>query len=501
MAKKMVDFGAAIKTMALLTAVMLFSIPMILASAALGGVIMAAAKATAGVGAAVILGAIAVGVFVIAGFLTGSALVLLGAMATVVAAAGSIDKEKAKGVFDLLSSFLSGIVSPFATIIQASSGITGLFAGLFGVSPVQQATGFIQDIVKMIIDKIIPQIFAPLAKMTIPGGIDLLKAKISVIASVADLIASLGKASASMGKVAVSAGQGYIFDNPKVMTDMMDKMTKVLQIMIPGVKSIIFELKDIFNIKLDENQAKAMPAIAQIIAAIASLSSAVSKPLGMLGNLDPSVFENPQKIKQLFSGISGVLKSMFDGMSKELPGLITKMANMVAGLKFPKDADKSMAALSNMMEAVHKMMIVANGLNQEEKLQNLKDLGGNLNTIQASITDVTKFAQKVKASGDIKTIQSVIKEVENVEKLLESLPGIDAGAAKLKQVGNALAFNGVKTIKLETAPLQLNLKLNVTMDAKDVAVGLMGPEPDGAKPYFKVNEAWRDSRGQLEFME
>jgi len=501
MAKKMVDFGAAMKTMALLTAVMLFSIPMILASAALGGVIMAAANATGGIGAGVILAAIAIGVLVIAGFLTGSALALLGAMATVVAAAGTIDKEKAKGIFDLLSSFLKGIVSPFATIIEASSGITGLLAGLFGVSPIQQATGFIQDIVQLIIDKIIPQIFTPLAKLTIPGGVDLLKAKISVIASVADLIASLGKTSASMGKVAVSAGQGYIFDNPKIMKDMMDKMTKVLKVIIPGVKSIIFELKDMLSIKLDENQTKAMPAIAQIIGAVASVTGAVSKPLGMLGNLDPSVFENPQKIKQLFSGISGVLKSMFDGMSKELPGLITKMANMVAGLKFPKDADKSMAALSNMMEAVHKMMIVANGLNQEEKLQNLKDLGGNLDTIRTSITDVTKFAQKVKASGDIKTIQSVIKEVESIETLLEKLPGIDAGAAKLKQVGNALAFNGVKTVKLETAPLQLNLKLNVTMDAKDVAVGLMGPEPDGSKPYFKPNDAWRDSRGQLEFME
>ena len=393
------------------------------------------------------------------------------------------------------------MVEPFTTIIGAAGGITGIMASAFGLNPLQQAVKFTTDIVDIVIKKIMPQIFKPLAKMTIPGNLELLRGKVNLLSAVGDLISSLGNVGAGMADKAIEAGQGYIFDNPDIMKSMMDKMTNVLKIMIPGVKSIIHELRDVLSIELDENQAKAMPAIAQIISAIASLSAAVSKPLGMLGNLDPSVFENPQKIKELFSGISGVLKSMFAGMSKELPNLISSLASMVAGLKFPKGADKNMAALSSMMEAVHKMMIVANGLNQEEKLQNLKDLGGNLNTIQASITDVTKFAQKVKSSGDIKTIQSVIKEVENVEKLLESLPGIDAGAAKLKQVGNALAFNGVKTIKLETAPLQLNLKLNVTMDAKDVAVGLMGPEPDGAKPYFKVNEAWRDSRGQLEFME
>ena len=154
-----------------------------------------------------------------------------------------------------------------------------------------------------------------------------------------------------------------------------------------------------------------------------------------------------------------------------------------------------------MMEAVHKMMIVANGLNQEEKLQNLKDLGSNLNTISKSITDVTRFAQKVQKSGDLKTIKNVVKEIESIETLLEKLPGIDAGAAKLKQVGNALAFDGVKTVKLETAPLQLNLKLNVTMDAQDVAIGLMGKEADDSKPYFVPNASWRNKYDAMENME
>ena len=46
--------------------------------------------------------------------------------------------------------------------------------------------------------------------------------------------------------------QGFIFDNTDIMKSMMDKMTDVLKIMIPGVKGIIHELRDVLKIKLDE---------------------------------------------------------------------------------------------------------------------------------------------------------------------------------------------------------------------------------------------------------
>ena len=334
----------------------------------------------------------------------------------------------------------SDLTSYKAAVTMSSQldAIKGFLLGEGGL--LKSITRELPDIVKSINDITVLKGMSPKELETLGKKAELVGTMVSAITSLVGTFSDVAKSAASIGATK-TVEEGFINDvvtesvEMQKITDFLPTFTTIFN----NVKALIPALVESFN---------GLPAI------------------DLKGSKDPTerIKGISDAIDAMMSGINNITK-MFPGMKtedlkkmdEELTAKLTSTKNVISSA-----GDIMKSILTKFTELPALDVVKLGGLN--EGLGLIGNIGEYASDIEAATKALDTFtkAQLTTSIGD------TVKAINTIDAQLASLDRINMHA-RFEKVGKALALKP-DSLKIENKPVNINIQLNFTMDAKDLAM-------------------------------
>ena len=297
-----------------------------------------------------------------------------------------------------------------------------------------------------------------------------------------EIIGSLIKSVSDLGNLAISAGQ---LDNAsKALDPKAQGAIKMMGEFISGLKTTIVELITTLAglaVNWKKKDLEKISSMGSLIGSIAQLAGALVGPLGEMAKIQsdertwyggkggPDAVE---KINTVSNSLGTIIKSIKDNL---IP-----LVKDIAGIQLPAGTDKNKAEIiSTLLSSISS---VANAMTEITKIDP-KVLGNN-SILKTTLIDFTwplsylkEFMPKYVGYIDEFTaykdktlaplVTAIVEDIKTVNTALESLGDIKMDAT-IEKIGKDLGIKD-SVIKLERKPITMNVQLNLTMKAEDIA--------------------------------
>ena len=468
---------------------------------ALGGVGLAVA-ATVGLfaaGALMAFGGLgfvvaAVGLKAGAAFFEGAITIFANAIKDSVPAFNVMYKNREAVSFGLLA--LDKILVSITKLKKVAKSF-GIMSALFGggfTKGVKAASDFFKDTVpsiKAMIDAISQM------KVSDPKST---KLKIQILGAVVSAMQSLGKMGIEVAELALVSkllGGG-------TMTEIIHSMSVFMSSVGKALESVILSIVQLSESFPDgkEGQEKAK-IVAQTIAAVAQLASAMFEPLKVVTDLGGGMF-GPGPTETMDAVVKGV-KDIMSAIKTELPALVKMILKLGPEVGDPKSAEPKMKVISMAIEAMGKfatglgdaMKLVPSGKtawykrdkNMDERIGDMmKGVFGVITALSASIGFVVKEIINIDIGADPKTVGPKVKAIADAiaamatfTTMIGKLKGYVSGDATgldvivshiASQIANAISgdqynlghlFTALSTFTVDSSALKKLDDVNVAM--------------------------------------
>lgn len=322
-----------------------------------------------------------------------------------------------------------------------------------------------------------------------------MKARMDVVAGLVNSLSSfagLAVSAAEIGKVSSVLGGGGI-------AEAIGAMNSFMQTAVNSIIGLVTEVSKIAA-GYDEAQLAKMGAVANVIGAIAQLASALTGPMDSLSKVEDSLFGDSASVK--INNIVGGLEKIISAISKELPGIIDKVIKIPTEGLTPEKADslsKLMTGIASITKAMNEnaQMMQEEGFDATKVLANFEDalknvdLGlGHLKQYMPLISESVKTLEGYKNVQLGGTVKAIVDDIMAVNNAMAEIGAVDINAT-IAKVGGALGLKD-EILKVESKPIQMNVNINLTMKADDIAKEIMDVTAKIAKDKDKASGGMKD---------
>jgi hypothetical protein len=317
----------------------------------------------------------------------------------------------------------------------------------------------------------LPPLVQSILGIEIPGDPETIKAKAEILASVVGMV---GEMLGIFGKMMEMVGGEIV---PGVQKDMATKMAELTLIM-----------------------EQISPVFQSLSAPLGTLVSTFINAAALIPGDSKSVSESATKfstvLEAVMGGISSLQKMWQDmtqaGGGDSATGVGVAFESIVATMSW---ADYAFTAITPYLINVSKQIndmaagagdATANIEKVSANIEGIIGIGSVLSRMQYSASAFADAA-KVKISGDVKAI---IDDIRQTNEALAELGEIDIYAT-IDKMGEALALKS-EVLKIESKPIQMNVNINLTMKADDIAKEIMDVTAKTLKDKDKASDGMKE---------
>ena len=309
------------------------------------------------------------------------------------------------------------------------------------------------------------------------------KGVISRAVGVADVIGKIANLAGALTQpISALAGikGGLALGNraTEIIDFIMVRFTQLLPVLSKAIQDIIPEVfKTAKLIPPGFNKEKA-DAFASAIGAVASLVTAISSPIQALAGIEGGGILMGNRATDKIDQIMKSMGTIMETIKTELPYIVDSVVLAADGL--PDDFNNEKA--QTIATVIGTIKPVAESLGEIMKLSEGKALDAvlikkNIDSLRAPLANLAGFMPDYfKVSDMLSTykektmaplVTAIVDDIKAVNSALESLGDIQMDAT-VEKIGKNLGIKD-SIIQLERKPITMNVQLNLTMKADDIA--------------------------------
>ncbi len=330
------------------------------------------------------------------------------------------------------------------------------------------------------------------------ADMDTMDKKMQIIASVVEAMASFGKLAIDVASLGIAS---KLFGGPDltgVVTQMKTFLDNTMATMIVLIASIAALAKSWTPEDLEK-----MSSMGTLIGAIAQMAGSLVGPIGDLSKVEGEWFGESATDK--IGKIMGSMSSIIGVIQGSLPSIVKSVVDVAKTLPadFSNEKAQTIATIIGTIKPVSESLTEIMKLSENNSLDS-SVVKNNLEKLNLPLVELSKFMpfysgiasglSQYKEMTLAPLVTAIVEDIKQVEASLADLGKIDIDAT-IGKVGASLGLKDT-VLKIERKPIQMNVQLNLTMKAEDIAKevfnvaytmaqkGATEPAPDGIKNAY-----------------